>query len=209
MLTSELPGDKLIPSPRKIITHTITIKAASEIVWPWLVQLGASRAGWYSYDRIDNGGIPSAKKIIPELQCIEVGYIMPAVPGTKDAFIIQQILPGKALVLVAPLQTAAKEPDALRRMAGPLRVSWLLALETIEHKKTRLISRGRISRDWITPSPTAIAPSKKPIFIECIYGLLAKMPWFLIAPIAMLGHLFMETKMLRGIKRRAEGSCLN
>lgn len=175
------------------------------MVWPWLVQLGASRAGWYSYDRIDNGGMPSAKKIISELQSIAVGDIMPAVPGTKDAFIIQQILPGKALVLVVPIQSAAEEPDALRRMAGSLRVSWVLDLETIEHGKTRLISRGRISRDWLTPLSTAMAPPKRPIFIERIYGLLAKMPWFLMAPIAMLGHLLMETKMLRGIKKRAEG----
>ncbi len=134
---------------------------------------------------------------------------MPAVPGTKDAFIIQQILPGKALVLVVPIQTAAEEPDALRRMAGSLGVSWVLALETIEHEKTKLISRGRISRDWLTPLSTGIAPSKRPIFIERIYGLLAKMPWFLMAPIVMIGHLLMETKMLRGIKRRAEVKVLN
>ena len=144
------------------------------------------------------------KKIVPELQRIAVGDIMPAVPGSKDAFIIQQILPGKAIVLVVPIQTAAEEPDALRRMAGYLRVSWVLALETIEHGKTRLISRGRISRDWLTPSSTGTVRSKKPIFIERIYGLLAKMPWFFVAPIAMIGHLIMEAKMLRGIKRRAE-----
>jgi hypothetical protein len=45
---------------------------------------------------------------------------------------------------------------------------------------------------------------KKPIFIERIYGLLAKMPWFIIAPIALTGHAIMEGKMLKGIKRRAE-----
>ena len=204
MLIPALPGDELIPSPKKIITHAITIKAPSEVIWPWLVQLGADRAGWYSYDRIDNGGMRSAKKIIPELQSIKVGDIMPAIPGTKDAFIIQQIFPGKALVLVVPIQAATEEPDALRRMTGSLRVSWVLALEAIEEGKTRLISRGRISRNWLAPFTTPIAPSKKPIFIERIYSLLAKMPWFLIAPIAMTGHLIMETKMLRGIKKRAE-----
>jgi hypothetical protein len=205
MLAPELPGDELILSPAKTVTHTITINAPSEMVWPWIVQLGAGRAGWYSYDRIDNGGVPSAKKIIPELQRIAVGDIMPAVPGAKDAFIIQQILPGRALVLVVPIQTAVEEPDTLQRMAGSLRVSWVLALETLGHEKTKLISRGRISRNWFTPSSTHIASSKRPIFIERIYDLLAKMPWFLMVPVAMTGHLLMESQMLRGIKRRAEG----
>jgi hypothetical protein len=203
----KLPGDELIPTPGKIVTHTIIINAPSQTIWPWLVQLGAGRAGWYSYDRIDNGGVPSAKKIIPELQCIAPGDIMPAVPGSKDAFVIQQILPGKALVLVVPIQTAVEAPDELRRMAGSLRVSWVLALEPLEHEKTRLISRGRISHQWLTPSSTGILPSKKPVFIERIYHLLGRVPWFLMVPIAMLGHLLMESKMLKGIKRRAEGKC--
>lgn len=204
-MTSELPGDELIPSPGKIVTHTITINAPSETIWPWLVQLGSGRAGWYSYDRIDNGGKPSAKEIIPELQFIAVGDIMPAIPGTKDAFIIKQILPGKALLLVVPIQAAIEEPDALRRMAGTLRVSWVLVLEKLGHEKTRLISRGRISRNWLAPSSVSIARSKRPIFIERIYSILSKMPWFLMLPIALTGHFIMETKMLRGIKRRAEG----
>ena len=204
MEQSELPGEELIPTPRKITTHSITIAAPSELVWPWLVQLGAGRAGWYSYDRIDNGGVPSARRIIPELQDIAVGDIMPAVPGTRDGFIIQKILPGKALVLIVPIQTAAQEPDALVRMNGELRVSWVLLLESIGREKTRLISRGRISRDWLLPVSTDNTSAKKPIFIERIYGLLAKMPWFLIAPVAMTGHLIMESKMLRGIRKRAE-----
>ena len=196
-----LPGDELIPFPRKIITHSIIINAPSLVVWPWLVQLGAGRAGWYSHDRIDNGGAPSAKRIIPELQHIEVGDIMPAVPNSKDAFIIREIQIGKALVLVVPIMTAVEDTDAKRRMASPLRVSWALVLESLNSKRTKLISRGRISTDWLTYSGVA---NKKPIFIERVYGLLKRMPWFLMQPIATLGHYFMESRMLRGVKVRAE-----
>ncbi|HET9017587.1 MAG TPA: hypothetical protein VFN57_18445, partial [Thermomicrobiaceae bacterium] len=56
-----LPGDALVPDPMGVITHAITINAPSEDVWPWLVQLGAGRAGWYAWDRIDNGGVASAR----------------------------------------------------------------------------------------------------------------------------------------------------
>ena len=198
------PGDKLIPFPRKIVTHSIIINAPTENVWQWLVQLGSGRAGWYSYDRIDNGGMPSAMKIIPELQNIEVGDILPAIPNTKDAFIILEIQIGKALILVAPIETAVENANAKERMKGPIRVSWALILETLNHNRTVLISRGRISTDWLASSPQANYYRKRTIFIERVYKLMAKTPWFLILPIAMTGHYFMESRMLRGIKSRAE-----
>lgn len=203
MTTSTHIGDQLIHFPRKTITHSIIINTPLENVWPWLVQLGSGRAGWYSYDRIDNGGIRSAEEIIPKLQDITVGDIMPAVPGSKDAFIVQHISPGKAIVLVVPIKTALEEPNPLRRMEGQLRVSWTLSLEYIDERHTRLISRGRISKDWLSQS--MVSPSsKRPIFIERIYGFLAKLPWFILLPIATTGHALMESHMLRGIKWRAE-----
>jgi hypothetical protein len=167
------PGDELITDPRKTITHTIIINTSPENIWPWLVQLGAGRAGWYSYDRIDNGGKPSANKIVPALQQIEVVDIMPAVPHSKDAFIVREIQPGKAIVLVVPIMTSKEEPNNKKRMNSPLRVSWALILETLDENRTKLISRGRISAEWLRFSK---APNKKPIFIERIYGLFSKMP---------------------------------
>lgn len=201
--THPLPGDDLIHSPRKIITHSILINAPAQNIWPWLVQLGSGRAGWYSYDRIDNGGQPSAKEIIPELQSIAVGDIMPAIPGSKDAFIVQQIIPGKTIVLVVPIQTAMEETNPLKRMQGKLRLSWVLSLVSHDENHTTLISRGRISNDWLAHSPAPTA-RKKRLFIESIYSLLATIPWFIMLPIASIGHFIMESHMLRGIKQRAE-----
>jgi len=52
--------DTMIPDPLFTSTHAITIEAAPEQVWPWIAQMGAGRAGWYSGDAIDNGGMPSS-----------------------------------------------------------------------------------------------------------------------------------------------------
>ena len=67
-----MPGDDLLPDAAST-TRAIAIAAPPEQVWPWLVQLGYGRAGWYSYDWIDNDGRPSADRILPELQQLRVG----------------------------------------------------------------------------------------------------------------------------------------
>ena len=75
-----LPGDDLVPIPKVEYTQAITIDAPSEEVWPWLVQIGYGRAGWYTYDWFYNltgsgsfyDGDRSAERIIPELQDLEV-----------------------------------------------------------------------------------------------------------------------------------------
>ena len=85
--TRGLPGDELIAEPIGTLTHAITIRRPAREVWPWLVQMGAgSRAGWYSYDIIDNGRQRSAGRIVAELQHIGVGTLFPAVPGATDGF---------------------------------------------------------------------------------------------------------------------------
>jgi hypothetical protein len=75
-----LPGDDLIPDAATT-TRAITIAAPPEQVWPWLVQLGYGRGGWYSYDWIDNDGQPSADRIIPEFQQLQVGDQILMLPG--------------------------------------------------------------------------------------------------------------------------------
>ena len=62
-----LPGDGLVRTAGFAATRAISVGAASEKVWPWLVQIGSGRAGRYSYDRLGNAGRPSATEIIPGL----------------------------------------------------------------------------------------------------------------------------------------------
>ena len=63
-----MPGDDLVDRPTFKATRAVTVEAAPEHIWPWLLQIGINRAGWYSYDWLDNLGRPSATEIIPELQ---------------------------------------------------------------------------------------------------------------------------------------------
>jgi hypothetical protein len=92
-----MPGDDLIPAPTMVATRGITIEAPVEEVWPWLVQMGGyTRAGWYSYDRFDNAGRPSADRIVPELQHLEVGDVMLT---SKGGFTVRRIDPLRSMVL--------------------------------------------------------------------------------------------------------------
>ncbi|MGE5457457.1 MAG: hypothetical protein ACM3RX_03805 [Methanococcaceae archaeon] len=169
-----------------LITHSVNINAPLERIWLWLIQLGSGRAGWYSYDKIDNGGVPSACKLIPELQHIEVGDVMPAVPNTRDSFfLVREVDPFKPLILVVPIISESEEPDIFKRMKFPLRVSWTLHLEPLYNKSTKLISHGRISPDWLTYL-SSDSPGK--LFIERVYKLISKMPW----PLMLLAAQFFD-----------------
>jgi hypothetical protein len=82
--TRPLPGDELVAGAKIRWTHAVTIQARRADVWPWLVQMGCRRAGWYSYDGLDNGGAPSAKRITPELQQVRVGDVFPMTPKAEE-----------------------------------------------------------------------------------------------------------------------------
>jgi hypothetical protein len=71
-----LPGDELVATPTVAGTRAITIAAPPGEVWPWLVQQGYGRAGWYAYS-IDNDWRPSPWHLVPELQHLAVGEVMP------------------------------------------------------------------------------------------------------------------------------------
>jgi hypothetical protein len=71
--TCTYPGDALVHDPDGGATMATALPAPPERVWPWLVQMGGGRAGWYSWDWLDNNGEPSADRIVPEWQSLEVG----------------------------------------------------------------------------------------------------------------------------------------
>jgi hypothetical protein len=83
-----LPGDAIIPSPKVQTDHAITIDAPPSGVWPWIVQMGWGRAGWYTARWVDrllfpaNG--PSADAVVPELQDVHVGTFIPDGPPETE-----------------------------------------------------------------------------------------------------------------------------
>ena len=153
--------------------------------------MGGGRAGWYSWDAIDNGGTASAPHVVPELQTIAPGDVMPAVPGAKDAFIVTSVEPPRDLVLTVP--------DG----QGGTVVAWEHALERLDGSRTRLIVRGRASSRWLDLARGKPPAGHHRIFIERAYAMLARLPRPLVVRFAALGHRFMEARHLRGIERRA------
>ena len=90
------PGAEIVPEGERAATMAVTIDATPQEVWPWLVQMGWNRAGWYSWDRLDNAGRPSAKEVHPEWQDLAVGdHVQGWSPGG----------------LLAPWEVAAAEPN--------------------------------------------------------------------------------------------------
>jgi hypothetical protein len=76
-----MPGDEIVARPTFNGTRAVTVAAPPSLIWPWIVQIGFSRAGWYSYDLLDNVGRPSATRIIPELQHLQPGDVVPIYRG--------------------------------------------------------------------------------------------------------------------------------
>jgi pimeloyl-ACP methyl ester carboxylesterase/membrane protease YdiL (CAAX protease family) len=127
--TRPLPGDDRIPDAIDTLTHGVTIRRPPRDVWPWLVQMGAgSRAGWYSYDWLDNGRQPSATRIVPALQHPAVGTIFPALPGARDGFVLLAIETERVLML---------------GFSAPNDVTWTFVLDEAAAGVTRLLVRAR------------------------------------------------------------------
>jgi hypothetical protein len=134
-LRAAMPGDDVIEDVAYLATRAITIDAPPEAVWPWLVQVGCLRAGFYADDLLDNLGHPSAREILPEFQHLEVGQWVPMSPTPTDttAFKIAAFEENRWLLWdQRPLST------------------WAWTLEELSGGRTRLVTRLRIHVDWTT-----------------------------------------------------------
>ncbi len=143
-----IPGDELVPHPKSQVNMAVTVDAPPEQVWPWFVQLGCQRGGWYSYDLLDNGGRPSADRIIPEYQQLQVGDLIKAVPKGEFGFPVAIIEPNRQLTMAGTTNTRTGEaadpddPDLDAYFSG----NQTFLLNQLDGRHTRLIFRMRI--DW-------------------------------------------------------------
>lgn len=136
-----MPGDELISNPQYLATRAITVEATPEVIWPWLIQIGYQRAGFYGYDIMENLGSPrgihSAQSIVPEFQHFEVGDEVPISPAGGLTFY-------------------SIEPNCHLIWSGG--VGWggyTWALYPIDENHTRLVSRARFNHTWSQPSQLA------------------------------------------------------
>ncbi len=95
-------GDELVPDPDGGATMATTLPAPPERVWPWLVQMGGGRGGWYGWDWLDNDGEPSADRILPQWQHLDEGQHLHRAPkGPNNWFTVVVVEPNHTLVLQA------------------------------------------------------------------------------------------------------------
>lgn len=182
-----MPGDDLVPAPKMKTTRALTIKAPPGKVWPWLVQVGYGRAGWYNHDWINCllgaadyvGGHRSADRILPELQNLAVGDVIRVAPAV--GWTVEELVPQRLLALSARVDFATGEPFAIGAPlpARYLNSSQVILLEPVGREATRLIVRDRL---------------------DFSLGGVGNILNWLLEP----GFFIQESAFMRGIKRRAE-----
>ncbi len=140
-----LPGDELIPRPDNSSTMAGNLPGPPAEVWPWLVQMGCDRAGWYSWDRLDNGGRASAMVIVPEWQQLAVGDRLTSSPDGSSYFTAAIVSAPRVLVLKADLSLPGGGPitPGVNPPRWWIRATWAFVLHRTEDGQTRLVVRLR------------------------------------------------------------------
>jgi hypothetical protein len=181
-LTASLPGDVLFPDGTGQVTHAVTINAPPENIWPWLMQIGQDRSGFYSYTPLENAfgcEMPKVEKIVPEWPARQLGetvwFCTPKHYGASGKMIAAVVEPRQAFAMVMPgdwqqIQAGGHADGAM----------WEFALEPVGPQQTRLIARIRGGQ-----AKTARAR---------VAGLLFWEP----------AHFLMERRMLLTIKKLSE-----
>ena len=175
-VVAALPGDDVDPEATAVTTRAIRIDAPPAAVWPWLVQMGYQRGGWYAIDALERligagdfltGG--SADRVVPELQDLAVGDRVAL--NDRAYLVVAHLDVPQALVLVLP--------------SGPLAWVWSFTLNPV-------------------PSPGADdAPSATRLVVRCRTG--ARDSWVRpLLPLLEAGHLVMEVVQLQRLRRRIE-----
>ena len=154
-----LPGDELVDHPTVVTNHAVTIPAPPDRVWPWLVQMGWHRGGWYTARWVDRllfpANWPSATELVPELQRpLAVGDRIPDGPPDTAWFVAEHVDPPHLLVL----HSTTHLPAAWRaRLGASIDWAWTFTLADAHNGGTRLLLRvrGQTSPWWLTATYVA------------------------------------------------------
>ncbi|PRP93019.1 hypothetical protein ENSA5_45800 [Enhygromyxa salina] len=198
-LHANYPGDDLVPAPTDIAQRSVDLSASPEGVWPWLVQMGYHRGGWYIdtwWDRAiqryvwplmvpkDARGTfrPPLDHIDPSLQDLQIGDIVPDGPPGSAYFTVELLDASRVLALLSTTHIRYLTPKFLWNtpLAAYGEFSWVFMLERLDDGRTRLTLRMRAQI-----GPRALR--------------------FLALPGLRLADLALVREMLLGIKRRVEG----
>ena len=128
-----MPGDEVVSLAMFNATRAVTIRAQPEDVWPWIAQMGFGRGGWYSYDVLDNLGHHSAERIVPELQHLEAGDLIPMGPGADSGMRVKGFVVDRWILWW----------DGKNQL-----MTWAWALDPLPDGNTRLVTRVRSRSSW-------------------------------------------------------------
>jgi hypothetical protein len=190
-VTAGYPGDEIIPSPTGGATMATTLPAPPEKLWPWLVQMGGDRGGWYSHDWLDNNGRPSADRIVPEWQHLGLGQHLSrtAAPGQQPgALTVVRLQTGRTLVLRSTygLFTGRDvDPGSNPPPRAWVDGIWGFHLRPVAGGATRLVVRTR-SRG----RPSLVSRSLNVVLAEPL-------------------HVVMQARQFRNLRRRATGTTIS
>lgn len=192
------PGDEIVIKPFVQSTHAVTIFAPAEAVWPWLVQAGYHRGGWYGDDLTENMFVnyfwrvivpeeeraefrPSATTILPEFQGLKVGDIVPDGPPGTAFFIVKELKKNSHMVLYSDSHLKSLATRFLKNtFLEPYgEFTWVFILKEEEPGRTRLILRTRAN-----------------------YG--PPLLRLLSVPFFLAGEVLFTYQILQGMKGRAE-----
>ncbi|MGZ5398850.1 MAG: SRPBCC family protein [Nocardioides sp.] len=138
---SPMPGDDLVRRPDAVMDRAFTLSAPPHEVWPWLVQLGKWRAGWYLPRRIERflpPGRRAVRHIDTRWQNLRVGDVIPDYGGRDETFTVNHLDPPTTIVYTSE--------------RGRMRLSWAIRLTPSGHGSTRVRLRlrmGPIRRLWL------------------------------------------------------------
>jgi hypothetical protein len=158
------PGGDLIPGATRSATMATTLDAPPERVWPWLAQMGTNRAGWYSWDRLDNFGRRSADRLHPEWQRITLSDRLAATPDGGQWWEVAALEPGRFLGLRMSLDLRGRPFDPAGALPRYYTDSlWGFLLKEVPGGRTRLVVSGYwvMRPRWLQPvlSFTVLEPS--------------------------------------------------
>ncbi len=157
-LARVMPGDEDVPSPSFNATRGVTVHAPPEAIYPWIVQIGMNRAGWYSYDLLDNLARPSARQLLPEHQQIHVGQLIPMSPDGHYGVYVKEFCENEWILW------NDKEGDT----------TWSWGLYPEGENRTRLVTRVRMKYQWNSPAALfnlLVEFGDLPMMRKCLLGI--------------------------------------
>lgn len=159
-----LPGDELLPDAAWVVDRAATLDAPPERVWPWLVQMGRRRGGWYMPRRVEDrlpAGWRGTRELIPAHGTVAVGDIIPDYGPEPAYFQAVRVEPGRALVYVSFRGgglSVADWPPVGGWLDDAMGIVWALILTPVDGgRRTRLHIRLRANR------PSSDSPWRLPV----------------------------------------------